>query len=115
MRTLLLGAMIVLAAFSSPIQATAATVSGIGFGGYILFSFPCTCSTGYYVVVAGVSPGAFVYYPGFTPTYLYGQLYKPGTAVLGTYTPGGVCLMTATPCVPLFVTGTMTMVGTSPI
>jgi hypothetical protein len=87
--------------------------SAFNFSGYILFSFPCTCSPGQMVYVGGPTPGAYVYYPGVTPTFLYGQLYKPGTAVLGTYTPGGACLMVSTPCNPLPVTGTMTMVGTS--
>lgn len=85
----------------------------LGFGGFILFSFACTCSPGQMVYVMGPSPGAFVYYPGITPTFLHGELYKSGTAVLGTYTPGGTCLMASTPCNPLPVTGTMTTVGTS--
>jgi len=95
--------------FSVPTNAHAV----FPFAGAIVTSFPCTCSPGQYVLVQTLlGPLPLVYYPKKTPTFMFGNLYKPGTFVLGNYLPAGICLMTATPCVALKA-GTMTMVGTS--
>ncbi len=98
---------------------TATAGPGLPFGGMVGTIFPCTCSANYIVYFADLavppsSLGALIYQPGATITYAYGPPYRPGQWMLGTWLPGGVCLIWVLKiCVPVPVTGTMFMVGTS--
>ncbi len=112
----------------APTQANAqlGVAPGIGlpFGGYVIFSIPCTCSAGLAVFMAPFFPGvgngvpvpfgALLYQPGISKLFAYYNIGVPTTWHLGNYTPGGACLIGVPPaCVPIPVVGIMTQVGTS--
>lgn len=110
---------LVTVAFSIRVNSTDAI---LGFGGEILSAVPCTCSGNYAIVVGTPTPGIYIYEPsiaGAIGTKLdeYFMLWEPGPWVLGTYTLGGVCTITAVPaCVPFgnpVTNRTMIEVGTS--
>ncbi len=88
--------------------------AGVPLGGTISYVTYCTCSFNYLLTVVGPSPGNFVFQPGASVPFPYGQVYRPGPFVLGTYTTGGICLMYAGYfCYALPSNGTITMIGTS--
>lgn len=84
------------------------------FGGRVTMKTACTCSTGYQVTIqgSGQSSGTYLEYPG---TRIYSRNFiSPGRNILGTYNPGGQCLVTGTPCVTLPITkGTINIAGVS--
>lgn len=112
----LLGAVI---AYSISIRSVVAG-PGQPFGGQITSIFYCGCSGNYEVFFidltfpTGVTPLPLLYEPGGTITYLNYNQTTPGAWILGTWTPGGVCL-TGKWCFPHFIqpAGTMYMVGSS--
>jgi hypothetical protein len=86
-----------------------------GFGGRITFVTYCLCSGGILLTVGPPSPGQYVFQFGVSQLFPYGQIYRIGPQVLGTYVPGGVCLVYAgLTCtsggVPI---GTIGVIGTS--
>ena len=97
--------------------------SAAGFGGYVTFTIPCTCSGG---LMAFFSP---LYLSSKVPVFgnmyispetrVYRQFLRgvPTTWELGTYTPGGACTIVAPnpvdPCVPIPTLGTIKFMGTS--
>lgn len=96
-----------------PMQQTDAQ-AGIPFGGVIANVTYCTCSFNTLLTIAGPSSGNLVFQPGVSIPFPYGQVYRPGPFVLGTYAPGGTCLLWVGKfCVPLPATGTIIMIGTS--
>ena len=97
--------------FMAPTPTYAAV--GKSFGGLIYVSFPCTCSTGQYIITGLPTPGAY-WVPPATQLYRNFRVYTPGAYVLGSYTPGGTCsIYVGEGCVSLTVQGTVTMAGTS--
>lgn len=86
----------------------------LGFGGEIMDVMVCDCSENIAIVVGTPTPGVYMYEPT-TILYEYYNLFTSGSWVLGTYTPGGVCLEISGPdCTPLAnPTGTIDMAGTS--
>lgn len=106
---------LLVASFGIWVKATGAL---LGLGGMIESTLYCTCSLNSVIVLGPPTPGVYAYQPFLFPpsvTYEYGPPYRPGQWVLGSYVPGGVCLMAGTPCFPspLFPIGTITQVGTS--
>lgn len=85
------------------------------FGGQITSVFYCPCSANLAIVVGPPSPGVFMYQPGVSMVYAWYQIFRPGPWVLGTYTPGGACMMFIPyGCAPMAAPmGTITQVGTS--
>jgi len=94
------------------------------FGGYVLFSIPCTCNPGslwifYAPFFNGTSiptPGALVYTPFISTLYREFLPGVPTTWELGTYIPGAQsCLVGIPPavCAPLPAVGVIKMLGTS--
>lgn len=92
----------------------AAYALGLPFGGRILIAIPCVCSANMLLLIR--DPRGFVlpltYQPGVSITYAH---YKPVpfSNTVGSYVPGGACIIAATPCAPLPTAGTITMIGTS--
>ena len=89
----------------------------IGFGGPILDVFYCTCPPfGVLLTIGPPGPvGTYLFQPGISLLYLFGQIYTPSKETLGTYTPGGRCFYVHSDgCNEQPVTqGTILMVGTS--
>lgn len=86
-----------------------------GFGGRVTMKMSCTCSSGYQVTIQGPgqSSGTYLESPG---TRLYkNNFMSPGRNVVGTYNPGGICLVTAYPkCKELKISkGTINISGVS--
>ncbi len=88
--------------------------AGIPFGGKIVTAIPCACSGNLLLYVA--DPRGMVwplsYQPGVTRLYSYFKPLPPANTV-GSFIPGGVCLIPASPCAPIPSVGTITMMGTS--
>lgn len=86
------------------------------FGGLVVASIPCTCSTGMFLLTIGPPVGGqFVYQTG-TQAFQNFNLPRAGVWALGLYSPVGVCLVYAgKSCVPFGLPiGTITSVtGTS--
>lgn len=101
-----------------PVRSTATpAISLFNFGGPILLSQTCTCSSGQLIVVGPPVPGIFVLQLPLSvgTVFPFGQLFRPGPWVLGSYTPGGICLIGVPPfCTSLAQPkGTILTVGTS--
>lgn len=117
---------LVIVAFGVKVKDTEAL---LGFGGPIIAVYPCTCFPPGGVAISvglpgggpGIGAGTFLYETGVTLLHKYGQWFRPGPWVLGTYipTPGAVCAVLAPipadPCIPLvYITGgTIVNMGTS--
>ena len=111
---------IVLVFILSPLVTQASV--GLGFGGLVSFSLPCTCSGGLWVWFTPLylnSPvpvsGALYYAPYHTIPYSWYEFGMPLTWELGTFTPGvqECYIVVAAGCAPLPTLGTMYMSGTS--
>ena len=97
-----------------PFEQAKAIPLGLPFGGWIGWVTYCTCSFNLLLTVVGPSPGNFVLQPGVSIIFPFGQVYRPGPAVVGSYTPGGACMVfSGKGCAPEPVTGTIIMIGTS--
>jgi hypothetical protein len=97
---------IILLLVLTPITASAQ----IPFGGKILTVRPCTCSGGWFMRVLDLTTGApipIVFQFGLSRLNANFNIFTPNTNVLGSYTPGGVCLA-GYDCTPKFVIGTIT-------
>lgn len=96
--------------------ASAQGVAGIPFGGTLAVSLTCNCSGGQLLAIFDVKtklPIFIVFQHGvsrMTTLQNYGSLYVPGTQTLGTYSPGGICMVgIAGFCLPVpVVIGTVT-------
>lgn len=97
--------------FVGPSEKTTAIVP---FGGPILKATFCTCSFNILLTVGPPLPGNYIYQPGVSIPYAYGQVFRSGPWVLGNWIPGGMCSMwIGKACVPLPSAGTILEVGTS--
>ncbi len=86
----------------------------VPFGGPILNVTYCTCSGNILLTVGPPMGGRYIFQPGASTLFPYGQVYRPGPWVLGTYAPGGVCTVFAGKgCAPLPSFGTIIQVSTS--
>ena len=98
--------------------STVLSAGFLWFGGNITTVVQCTCSPGSQVTIANTGHNAM-----FNGTYLYspatikmgGKGIPGGTQILGLYSSGGTCQMTAYPkCIDLPISrGTMTIIGTN--
>jgi hypothetical protein len=89
--------------------------SQLVFGGFVTFSYYCSCSGNFLIYVSPPRGGQFIYQPGATRMFAYYTLPRSGIWVLGDYFPYGVCLQYAGyTCTTVGAPqGTMNMVGTS--
>jgi len=96
-------------------------VPGLPFGGFVIFTLPCTCSANLWIWFAPLSPlplpktGALVYQPGYTTLYGNFAIGIPATWHLGSYVPAApqVCWQyIGTACVLMPNYGLMNKVGT---
>ena len=100
--------------FFSALPSSVSASIGIPFGGRVVMAYICPCSANlmlYILTPYGVVL-PLVYQPGVSILY---SKFKPfiGSALLGTFIPGGVCLSAAY-CIPYgFPVGTVFMMGTS--
>jgi len=86
----------------------------LSFGGNILYVTYCTCSFNLLLTVGPPRGGNFVYQPGVSILYSYGQVYRSVPWVLGGYVPGGMCsIYVGEGCLTVPSMGTITQVGTS--
>lgn len=84
------------------------------FGGQITAVRFCGCSANVRITVGPPVGGVFIYQPGATVLYEYGQILRSGPWVLGNWSPGGACLIpSGKGCATLPSQGTMIQVGTS--
>lgn len=100
-----------------PYKDTEAAFLGSYFGGRVTSMVPCSCNPdgGSQISVVGNSSSSGTYlYNTMTKTYSRHSV-KPGSYLLGKYTPGGSCLVGAPPtCSALPITkGTINFTGTS--
>ena len=87
----------------------------LAFGGNKILTTPCTCSGGFRLQVGPPRPINVLYQPGVSTLFSFYNFLPPGY-ILGTYSPGGVCIVgapPATPCAPIPVLGTIIIAGTS--
>ncbi len=101
-----------LAGFWSAQPKTANAQLGVPFGGWIVNAVWCLCSGGILLTISPPVPGTFVFQFGRSIPFAYGQVFRPGPAVLGTWTPGGIC-STGFFCTPIPAMGTIGIIGTS--
>lgn len=113
--TLMLAAVL----FTIPLSTRAQ--SALGFGGFVGYTFPCTCSANFWLEMSpfyGPSPspvGALVYTPGTTIVYAHGMIPAIGVWLLGDYIPGVQACYITIPygCMVIPSLGVMRQVGTS--
>lgn len=69
--------------------ATVAGAQGLQFGGFVYYSFFCTCSGNWLIFVSPPRFGFFSY--NYTPQFANFMLPRSGVWTLGNYVKGGVC------------------------
>jgi len=86
------------------------------FGGRVTLVSPCPVPPGaFQVVVVGVRPGSFTYFPGLSQIRpIYSVIPHPPQSTLGSYAPGPTCFTPSLPPVPL-TQGTIIQMGVSQI
>lgn len=84
------------------------------FGGRIVATIPCTCSGGVWLSIGPPRPMAgIVYQAGISVLFSFYSLL-PSEYILGTYVPGGVCMVGIPPaCGSVATIGTIVVAGTS--
>ncbi len=105
---IILAAISVLTALTTPVS-----VSALGFGGRI--QAVTYCCNGILLRTGPPTPitGGLFLYPWGAPIYQWGQIYRPGPWILGSYWPSGICL-TGTYCATTITAlGTILYAGTS--
>lgn len=84
------------------------------FGGRILFAYECTCSGGWLMMVFDQTiktPTPITFQFGYSMLRANYNIFTPAAQTVGTYTPGGICLMGSTACTGFPTAGTITPVG----
>jgi hypothetical protein len=73
----------------------------------VLFPITCTCGSGYAVIMMPTGPDYVVslHYNNGVQGYDSHNIPMVSQAILGTYTQGGVCMITGTPCYSIPVEG----------
>lgn len=97
-------------------------VPGLPFGGFVIFTLPCTCSKSLWIffdplhITGKTIVGPLIYQPGYTTLYGDFAIGVPSTWHLGSYKPivgNGVCWMyVGKACVVMKNFGLMNKVGT---
>lgn len=105
------------ATIASGLLSSGGTGSIFNFGGMVIRYTQCTCGPSSMLDIMDVrgQMTQLVYTPGISRIYMYYNIYGTGQNVLGTYTPGGVCLVyVGTGCTSQGIPrGTIQMIGTS--
>ncbi len=98
-----------------PVQESKAIPVIPPFGGPIASVFYCLCSGNILLFIGPPIGGTYIYQPGASITFPFGQVYRPGAESLGLFAPGaGVCLVpTPFGCPPIPSVGLITQIGTS--
>lgn len=95
-------------AISTPTQAQ------IPFGGPILFSYECACSGGWFMLIYDQFthlPIPMVFQFGVSMPRANYNIYTPAVQTLGTYTPGGICLVASLGCNGFATPATVSPIG----
>ncbi len=98
----------------APIFAEAEVPIAKPFGGPILFTYECACSGGWLVVVQDQSimtPTPLTFQFGVSMLRANYNIFTPAVQTLGSYTPGGICLMGSSLCTGFPTVGTITPPG----
>ena len=87
---------------------------GTPFGGMSTAVFYCNCSFNFRIMVSPPVGGTFMYQPGATILYQYGQIYRTGVWLLGLHSGSASCLIYVVKgCSNIGTHPLMYMVGTS--
>lgn len=84
------------------------------FGGPIVFSYECACSGGWLMVVFDQTlkvPTPMTFQFGLSMIRANYNIFTPAVQTVGSYTPGGICLMGSTACYGFPTVGTISPVG----
>ncbi len=95
-------------------KAEAAVPVAVPFGGPILISYECSCSGGWLVLTydnATQFPTPLVFQFGESMLRANYNIFTPSVQTLGSYTPGGICLMASLDCAGVTVDGTISPFG----
>lgn len=87
-----------------PIQALAAGID-IPFGGIVIKPVWCPCSANFAIRIIPIGatpppPIILMYQPGVTTLYAFWNILKPGTYLLGTYSPVPIPCLSIVFCIP---------------
>ncbi|OGZ08518.1 MAG: hypothetical protein A3C93_04040 [Candidatus Lloydbacteria bacterium RIFCSPHIGHO2_02_FULL_54_17] len=98
-----------------PTSAEAQSPPYIPFGGLSLSVIWCICSFNLWIMVGPPRGGSFIYQPGATILYLFGQIFRPGVWLLGLASPTPIpCVQyVGISCAPIAMGLPMLIVGTS--
>jgi hypothetical protein len=89
-------------------------IAGVPFGGRSMGVYFCNCSWNFLITVSGPMGGEFMFQPGGSILYPYGQIYNPDVWLLGLAEGGSSCMEFAgKTCIPVGAGPVITMVGTS--
>ncbi len=98
----------------SPPSRPAMSASTKTFGGPILQKKVCDCNGKFWILVGNPVSAAIIINPATTKIYKYGQYFREGANVLGTYSSGGDCkYIVGDHCNIYPSDGTAEMIGTS--
>lgn len=90
------------------------TQAQIPFGGPILASYECACSGGWFMLIYDQKthlPIPMVFQFGYSMMRANYNIFTPSVQTLGSYTPGGICLLASWDCAGFFTQGTVSPVG----
>lgn len=101
--------------FAASLPKSQAQSAALGFGGLITQVTYCTCSGNILLWIGPPSSRSFLFQPGLSVLFIYGQIFRAGPYTVGTYSPGGECLVDdGEDCSSRPVTGgTIRTIGTS--
>lgn len=96
--------------FTSLHKAEAVVPVAVPFGGPILMTYECTCSGGWFMLTYDQMtklPIPMVFQFGQSMIHLNYNIFTPAVQTVGTYVPGGVCLLASLDCGGFAVQGTV--------
>ncbi|MEY4440541.1 MAG: hypothetical protein RLY49_167 [Candidatus Parcubacteria bacterium] len=106
--------LIIVLASIIPLKTQAVVPMAVPFGGPIVMTYECSCSGGWLVVTYDYMTKMPV-----PMTFQFGQsmlranynIFTPSVQTLGSYIPGGVCLMASADCGGFSTQGTISPIG----
>ncbi len=86
----------------------------VPFGGPILVTYECTCSGGWFILGYDQMtklPVPMTFQFGVSMLRANYNIFTPAVQTLGSYTPGGICLMGSSSCSGFVTQGTISPIG----